>query len=210
MKLIAFSLVVGSLLSMVWMGRAAGWWLVAEDPLEPAVAIAVLGGRMPFRAKEAADLYHAGYAPEIWLPAPEGAAEHEPIKKLGFNPYEQDLYYKVLERFGVPRRAVRVLHPVSVKNTREEVSVISKALRKAGGGTVIIVTSPTHTRRLRAVWRMAAWPLDGMIVRYTRHEPRRLKLERWWTREEEKGLVVRELAGLVDAWFGFPMILAGR
>lgn len=189
---------------------AAGWWLVAEDPLEPAVAIAVLGGRMPFRAKEAADLYHAGYAPEIWLPAPEGAAEHEPIKKLGFNPYEQDLYYKVLERFGVPRRAVRVLHPVSVKNTREEVSVISKALRKAGGGTVIIVTSPTHTRRLRAVWRMAAWPLDGMIVRYTRHEPRRLKLERWWTREEEKGLVVRELAGLVDAWFGFPMILAGR
>ena len=210
MKRLVFWVVLAGLLS-VWMGRGAGEWLVVEDPLRrPAVAIAILGGKMPFRAMEAAELYRAGYAPEVWLTGPEGAAEHEPIKRMGFSPYEPDLYYKVLERLGVPRSAVRVLNPVGVVNTREEVAVISRALRKFGGGTVIVVTSPTHTRRVRAIWRMAAWPLDGLIVRYTRHEPRKLRLEQWWEGELEQGMVLREVGGLVDTWLGFPMVLVGR
>ena len=44
-----------------------GKWLVVEDPLEHAQAIVVLSGRMPMRALEAAKLYNAGYAPEVWL-----------------------------------------------------------------------------------------------------------------------------------------------
>jgi len=44
-----------------------GRWLVVEDPLEKAAAIAVLSGRMPMRALEAAKLYRAGYASEVWL-----------------------------------------------------------------------------------------------------------------------------------------------
>ena len=45
----------------------AGKWLVREDPLEQAAAIAVLSGNIPTRALEAARLYHDGYAKEIWL-----------------------------------------------------------------------------------------------------------------------------------------------
>jgi len=201
--------VVGVLL-LVWMGAGVGKWLVLEDPLRPAVALAVLGGKMPFRAMAAAELYRSGYAPEIWLPGPEGAAEHEPIKRMGFTPYEPDLYYKVLERLGVPRQAVRVLSPSVVKNTREEIALIAQALRKAGGGRVIIMTSPTHTRRVRAIWGRAAWPLDESIIRYTRHEPRELRLEQWWEQEEERGVVIREVGGLIDTWLGFPMVLVGR
>src|ERR1700682_3697500 len=44
-----------------------GRWLVVEDPLQKTDAIAVLSGRMPSRALEAARLYRAGYAPEVWL-----------------------------------------------------------------------------------------------------------------------------------------------
>src|SRR2546425_12792523 len=44
-----------------------GRWLVVEDPLVKARAIAVLSGRMPLRAIEAAKLYRQGYAPEVWL-----------------------------------------------------------------------------------------------------------------------------------------------
>ncbi|HUN60878.1 MAG TPA: hypothetical protein VMU53_02760, partial [Candidatus Sulfotelmatobacter sp.] len=40
-----------------------GRWLVAEDPLRKADAIAVLSGRMPSRALEAARVYKEGYAP---------------------------------------------------------------------------------------------------------------------------------------------------
>ena len=199
-----------AVLLLVWMGAGVGKWLVVEDPLRPTVAIAVLGGKMPFRAMEAAELYRSGYAPEIWLPGPEWAAEHEPIKRMGFSPDEPDLYYKVLERLGVPRGAVRVLSPSVVKNTREEVALISQALRNGGGGRVIIVTSPTHTRRVREMWRRLAWPLDELTVRYTRYEPTKMQLEGWWERKEEQRMVIREVGGLVDTWLGFPMVLVGR
>ena len=44
-----------------------GRWLDKEDPPQKAAAIAVLSGRMPARALEAARLYNQGYAPQIWL-----------------------------------------------------------------------------------------------------------------------------------------------
>src|SRR5258708_12657267 len=46
---------------------SVGRWLVVEDPLDKAQAIVVLSGRIPVRAKEAARLYNAGYAPQLWL-----------------------------------------------------------------------------------------------------------------------------------------------
>src|SRR5437660_12340114 len=46
---------------------SVGRWLVVEDPLGKARAIAVLIGRMLVRAMEAAKLYRQCYAPEVWL-----------------------------------------------------------------------------------------------------------------------------------------------
>lgn len=191
--------------------REAGRWLVAEDEPRRAVAIAVLGGKMPFRAMEAAELYRAGYAKEIWLPGPDGAAEHDPIKRMGLGPADPELYLKIWEPLGVPRAALRVLNAEVVKNTRQEIALITQALRAAGGGRVMIVTSPAHTRRVRTLWRVGGgWWAGEAVVRYTRHEPRELRLDRWWEFTEERGIVQREWGGLADAWLGFPMLLAGR
>src|SRR5437660_12143159 len=41
-------------------------WLVVEDSVAKARAIAVLSGRMPLRALDAAKLYRQAYAPEVW------------------------------------------------------------------------------------------------------------------------------------------------
>jgi hypothetical protein len=53
---------------------AAGKWLVREDPLEQATAIALLSRNIPTRALEAARIYHDGYAKEIWLTHPRAQA----------------------------------------------------------------------------------------------------------------------------------------
>jgi hypothetical protein len=50
-----------------WGASAIGQWLMVADPLEPAKAIVVLSGRVPFRALEAASIYREGLAPEVWL-----------------------------------------------------------------------------------------------------------------------------------------------
>src|SRR6266851_1209905 len=60
-----------------------GRWLVVEDPLEKARAIAVLSGRMPLRAIEAAKLYRQGYAPEVWLT--HSSEPGESLKRMGIS-----------------------------------------------------------------------------------------------------------------------------
>jgi len=50
-----------------WAFRNVGRWLVVDDTLQPARAIAVLSGLIPFRAMEAAEIYRQGWAPGIWL-----------------------------------------------------------------------------------------------------------------------------------------------
>src|SRR5712692_7626054 len=59
-----------------------GYWLMVEDPLQPARAVVVLGGQVPFRAIEAARIYQQGLAPEVWLT--RGASSAEPaFNRLG-------------------------------------------------------------------------------------------------------------------------------
>ncbi len=64
---IVLSLLVGSIVFAAIIFLSVGRWLVVEDPLDKADAIVILSGRIPVRAKEAARLYNAGYAPQVWL-----------------------------------------------------------------------------------------------------------------------------------------------
>src|SRR5256886_690419 len=128
-----------------------GRWLVVEDPLEKAQAIVVLSGRMPLRALEAAKLYRAGYASEIWLTRPSeptASLQTVHIAYLG-----EDFYNgRVLMQEGVPSNAIHVLAP-EIDNTADEMHVIVEELRRKNQSSVIIVTSKVHTRRVRALWR---------------------------------------------------------
>src|SRR5215472_18891428 len=87
-----------------------GRWLVVEDPLEKATAIAVLSGKMPSRALEAARIYREGYASEIWLThstEPGASLEALSVPFTGEESYER----LILMRKGVPETAIRVLDP---------------------------------------------------------------------------------------------------
>ena len=105
-----------------------GRWLVVEDPLEKAQAIAVLSGRMPLRAMEAAKLYREGYAPEVWL-----TRSTEPgatLDAMGIPYVGEDFYNsRVLMHEGVPADAIRVLQPPIV-NTADEIAAVSAALEE--------------------------------------------------------------------------------
>jgi uncharacterized SAM-binding protein YcdF (DUF218 family) len=95
-----------------------GHWLVKEDPLQKADAIAVLSGNFPARAMEAAKLYHEGFAKEIWLTHP-GALSGR-LKQFGVQyPSEADCNYQVLRKQGVPAKAIHILES-SILNTADE------------------------------------------------------------------------------------------
>jgi uncharacterized SAM-binding protein YcdF (DUF218 family) len=178
-----------------------GRWLVVEDPLEKAQAIAVLSGRLPIRAIEAAKLYRAGYAPMIWLT--RSAEPGESLQAMGIPYVGEDFYnFRVLLHEGVPADAIRVLQP-SILNTENEMSSIARALAEEKGSTVIIVTTKAHTRRVHALWNRLADGRGHAIIRAATTDP--FQPGRWWSTSSDALDVVHEVLGLLNAWAGLPL-----
>ncbi|HXY01237.1 MAG TPA: YdcF family protein [Candidatus Limnocylindrales bacterium] len=189
--------VLAALLAFLNVGR----WLVIEEPLQKASAIAVLSGRMPSRALEAARVYKQGYASRVWL-----TYSREPgdtLAKLSIPYIGEDSYDKqILMKEGVPESAIQVLEP-PIMNTADEMRAIGEELRKEKQGKVIIVTSKVHTRRTRALWNRLA-PHDGAaIVHAVSDDP--FDSAHWWRNTSDALDVVREILGLLNAWLGLPL-----
>ena len=177
-----------------------GRWLVVQDPLIHADVIVILSGNLPDRAVEAARLYSAGYASQVWISRPLSPAEE--LKSMKIFYLGEDFYNeKILLAQGVPVDAIRILERPSV-NTQMEVREIGEFLRQNNLSSVIIVTSKPHTRRVRAIWKRLVGSDARAIVRFANDD--RYDGSHWWRHTQDGLDVVRESLGLLNAWAGFP------
>jgi uncharacterized SAM-binding protein YcdF (DUF218 family) len=178
-----------------------GRWLVVEDPLVHADVIVVLSGRLPERAIEAARVYQAGYANQIWISPPVSPVDD--LKAMNISYLGEDFYNeKVLIAEGVPADSIRILdHPDA--NTEAEVRQTVEELRKLDFRSAIIVTSKPHTRRVRTIWRKLVGSEPRMMVRYAEDDT--YDGAHWWRHTRDALDVVRETLGLLNAWAGFPL-----
>ena len=188
---------------VLWGASGIGQWLMVADPLEPAKAVAVLSGRVPFRAMEAASIYREGLAPEVWLTREVVRAEEQALGRLGVVVVREEAYNRAaLERLGVKPGAIRLLGE-GIRNTVDEVRLIASELDRNGGDRVIIVTSKAHSRRVRATWAAIVGASPKAIVRYAREEP--YGAAGWWRNTRDALDVSREVFGLMNVWAGFPV-----
>jgi hypothetical protein len=114
---LAAALVLG--IAVVVGVRGAGWWLIREDTLTSADAIVVLSGSMPYRAEEAAKLFHRYEAPEVLVRRPNNPAadlQRFHIQFVGEEEYDRE----ILIGQGVPESAVHIF-PDPLANTEQEV-----------------------------------------------------------------------------------------
>ena len=200
MKRAALGLLVVLILAVVAV-RGAGQWLEREDPLSHADVIFVLSGGLPQRALEGGRVYAMGYAPEVWLSRPDGPADE--LAKLGIHFFnEEDYNRQVLIHAGVPESAIHVL-PVPVVNTEEELLEVGSEMRRNGKTSIILVTSPQHTRRVWTLWRRLVGNDPKAMVRAAHHDP--FDANHWWRNTRDIFSVVRETLGLVNAWIGLPV-----
>jgi uncharacterized SAM-binding protein YcdF (DUF218 family) len=181
--------------------RGIGRWLVVEDPLGRSDAIVVLSGGLPYRAVEAAKIFRLGMAPQMWLTRP--ANPSATLSKMGISfEGEEDYSRAVLIHEGVPDSAIRILVPVIV-NTEDEERAIIAEMQATGATRVIIVTSPPHTRRVRALWRHLAPAELALIVRSASGSD--YDADHWWRTTRDSLSVMRETMGLLNAWVGLPV-----
>jgi uncharacterized SAM-binding protein YcdF (DUF218 family) len=192
-------IVMGAIGFLVFFG--VGRWLVIQDPLVHADAIVILSGHLPDRALEAARLYNAGYAEQVWISQPISPAEELKTMKIFF--LGEDFFNeKVLLAKGVPADAIRILERPSA-NTEEEIREIHEFLRRNNSNSVILVTSKAHTRRVRAIWKKLVGSDSHATVRFANEDS--YDGAHWWRHTHDALDVVRESLGLLNAWAGFPL-----
>ncbi len=129
---------------------AAAWlaaeWLVVRRPLAKADALVVLGGAKSYRerVRRAAELWRQGLAPAVVI--------NDDRSQLGWsNADERNLTARertarFLARSGVPARDIQVL-PAQTDNTFDEAVALLRYARTRGFRSLILVTSPYHSRR---------------------------------------------------------------
>jgi uncharacterized SAM-binding protein YcdF (DUF218 family) len=202
-RLNIFILAMGLLLAVIGVVafRDAGRWLVREDPAGKADVIVVLSGGLPFRAEGAAGIFKSGYAPAVWVSRPAGPQEELAVLGIHFVG-EEEYNREILVHEGVPDSAIRIF-PDTIANTQDEVEEIARDARRDRMHSVIIVTSPQHTRRVKALWRKLVGDDPRLIVRAAPGDP--FDADHWWRNTQDVLAVVRESLGLLNVWSGLPV-----
>jgi uncharacterized SAM-binding protein YcdF (DUF218 family) len=200
-RTIAAALLVLLALAGVIAFRGIGRWLVVEDSLDRSDAIVVLSGGLPYRAMEAAKIFHQGIAPQVWLTQPANTSDV--LSKMSI-PFEGEEGYSrsVLIYEGVPDSDIRILTPVIV-NTEDEERTIIAEMQATHASRVILVTSPPHTRRVRTLWRHLAPAGLTLFVRGASEDE--YDADHWWRTTRDALSVMREILGLLNAWAGLPV-----
>jgi uncharacterized SAM-binding protein YcdF (DUF218 family) len=199
--LLAAALALGVVVLATALGLpATGRYLVVADPVEASDAILVMDGPPPTRDVAAAMLYRRGLAPVVVLSLPRDPVAE--ARRLAGQPSPQERAAQTLRHLGVPAAAIVKLDRV-VDNTREELAAHFAHARARGWRRVIIVTSPSHTRRVRLIWNRGYQGEVAALVHPSRYEG--FDPDRWWrsTRSLETGLY--ELAAIANFVIGSPL-----
>ncbi len=180
-------------------GLVAGRALVVADPVPShADAIVVMAGSVSDRILEAARLYREGVAPLVVITherLPRGGAT---LRANGVRlPESHELARRGLRALGVPDAAIRDLRR-RARSTRSEARVIARWACKARLTSLVVVTSPSHTRRARLLLRQALLPDVEVTVRPA--PAAMYRGARWWRDRRAAKEVLSEYEKLANFW----------
>jgi uncharacterized SAM-binding protein YcdF (DUF218 family) len=195
------ALVFGLAASMPLL-RAAGWFLIREDPLRRGAAILVLDGGVPFREMEAASLYVEGWAPRVLIVRAPPPAEDRALASIGIDvPDRWSVRREVLIRRGVPTDSILTTDGIPGGGTREELLVARQAVAKETG-PLIVVSSRYHGRRVGLSWRQVAGTGADLVVHAARQDT--FDPDHWWQDRRTILSVAREYLALPNLAVGLP------
>ncbi len=157
--------------------QAAGWVLVVDEPVEPADIVVVAVDADGAGVLEAADLIHSGIATRVAVFAdPPDPVDLEFIRR-GI-PYEDAAARSARQLGSLGVTAIEQI-PRAVAGTEAEGQVLPDWCDQHQFRSVVVVSNPDHSRRLRRVLHRAMkGHQTSVAVRVARHSA--FDPDRWW------------------------------
>lgn len=164
-------LILASLASLAWASRA-GWLELLGDglvldtkPVKSDLIIVLSGAAMNERIRYGARLWREGFAPKVLL---SGHMNLEPETGI-------DLMKQYTLMLGVPEKDI--LREPESQTTQENAARTRELVENLGASSVLVVTSPTHTRRAHHLFRNLL-PASVRVV--TVADPGIFPRNSWW------------------------------
>jgi uncharacterized SAM-binding protein YcdF (DUF218 family) len=193
--------VIITLLIVIIVGgcRRSGLWLLKENVPMHADAMVVLMGSFPERVLQAVDLYREGKADRIIM-VEEYMGPFRQLEDRGVEIVSNsEQAVTSLVTLGVPVDSI-ILLPGDARSTMDEVIAVRDYLKSNPSvDTLILVSSPAHTRRANMIFRTALRKSSEEVVigcspsRYSDFNP-----HKWWKRKEDIQSVLSEYVKIIS------------
>ena len=173
-----------------------GRYLVVEHPLKKSDLLVCLSGSSVERGLEASELYKKGLATRIFITREELPVGYKALQnKGGHYPEKRSLVIRLLQGVGVPRSAC-LSSDRFVSSTFDEAKLLWDITRERGYKSLIVVTSPTHSRR---AWLTFQKVFEKSNVRIAMKPSRysNFKIDNWWKTRKYLRAVIYEYQKLL-------------
>ena len=173
-----------------------GRYLILDHKPQKSDLIVCLAGGNIERGLATAEAFRKGLAPRIFMAREELPDGIELLKRMDVEyPETIDLMKGLLQRLGVPGSAV-ITSERPVGSTFEEALLVKELVRVNNYRSLIIVTSPTHSRRawltFTKVFEDQSARIESMPTPYSGFRP-----EHWWKRRRYVREVILEYQKLI-------------
>lgn len=179
---------------------AVGRYLVVAHVPENSDLIVCLGGGNVERGLAAADAFRRGLAPRLFVARellPDG---YDILKQRGGSyPERRELMILMMKGLGVPESAILSSETPS-ESTLTEAAQVRKLAKERNYRSLILLTSPTHSRRVWLVFRKAMEG-EGIRLFVVPSAYSEFKAEEWWKTSRHLREVVLEYQKLVYYFF---------
>jgi len=170
--------------------------VVAHSPQKSDLIVCLTGSNVE-RGLATADAYEMGFAPRIFLARetpPDGVAV---LMERDLNyPENKDLLLMLLKGLGVPRDTL-LISDQSVGSLFEEAELVRKVVDERGYRSIIVITSPTHSRRVWLTFRKVFKGDEDIRILVTPSTYSNFKPEDWWKKGSYSQKVVTEYGKLI-------------
>ena len=164
--------------------------VVSHSPEKSDLTVCLTGSNIE-RGLAAADAYNNEFAPIILIPREMPPDGSRILKERGLNyPEKEDLLTMLLKGLGVPRDALLISNQ-AVANLFEEAEMVKKVMDDKGYRSIIVITSPVHSRRAWLTFRKVFRGDENIRILVIPTSYSKFKPEDWW----KKGPYFNEVIG---------------